>query len=200
MKVLSRSELPGAASDLLADSPAARAPRLDEINWELLAGLGGEKRSPIRVRTYDRLSPRIADQKGDRGAEQSDTDAMTDITREELDAKLEAIEARMDARVVTIGGKIDAFLAAQTERDKASEYRFQRIESDISEIKQSIGSSFGSMKNTLIVTAVSTVLAIVIGVAAFNATLTSNMLSAFQAGKAEATTPASPPTAAPQKP
>lgn len=162
----------------------------------LIAGLGGEKRSPIRARTYDRLSPGFADQKGDRGAEQSDTDAMTDITREELDAKLEAIEARMDARVVTIGGKIDAFLAAQAERDKASEYRFQRIEADVSEIKQ----SFSSMKSTMIVTAISTVLAIVIGVAAFNATLTSNMLSAFQAWKAESATPASPPTADPQKP
>lgn len=63
------------------------------------------------------------------------TQAMTEITRDELNARLEALESRMDSRVTAIGGKIDAFLAAQAERDKASEYRFGRIESDLSTIK-----------------------------------------------------------------
>lgn len=110
---------------------------------------------------------------------------MNDITREELNAKLEAVEARMDGRVASIEGKIDAFLAAQAERDKASEYRFSRIETDVADIKQSLSKSFSSLKSTMIVTAVSTVLAIVIGIAGFNAMLTSNMLAAFQVGKGE---------------
>lgn len=44
--------------------------------------------------------------------------AMNDITREELNAKLETIEARMDARVESVSSKIDAFLAVQAERDQ----------------------------------------------------------------------------------
>jgi len=73
--------------------------------------------------------------KGDSVPKRKDTDPMNDITREELNARLEALESRMDSRVGAIGGKIDAFLAAQVERDKASEYRFGRIESDLSSIK-----------------------------------------------------------------
>lgn len=69
------------------------------------------------------------------------TKPMTEITRDELSAKLEALESRMDSRVSSIGGKIDAFLAAQLERDKASEYRFGRIESDLSSIKADIKST-----------------------------------------------------------
>lgn len=63
---------------------------------------------------------------------------MNDITRQEIDAKLSATEARIDARVTSIEGKIDAFLAAQAERDKAAEYRVQRIESDTASIKADV--------------------------------------------------------------
>ncbi|MCF6780888.1 hypothetical protein [Stutzerimonas stutzeri] len=128
---------------------------------------------------------RIVSSSNDTRHNSTHTEIMNDITREELNAKLEAVEARMDGRVASIEGKIDAFLAAQAERDKASEYRFGRIESDVAEIKQSLSKSFSSLKSTMVVTAVSTVLAIVIGIAGFNAMLTSNMLAAFQAGKGE---------------
>ena len=60
------------------------------------------------------------------------TEPMTDITREEFNAKLETIEARMDARVESVSSKIDAFLAAQSavqiERDKAQTERDKRFE------------------------------------------------------------------------
>ncbi|MCG8911275.1 hypothetical protein [Pseudomonas sp. DP-17] len=52
---------------------------------------------------------------------------MSDVTRQELDAKLEAIEARLDTRLASISGKIDAFLAVQAERDKALEQRDERL-------------------------------------------------------------------------
>lgn len=107
-----------------------------------------------------------------------DDRTMPDVTRYELDAKLEAIEARMDGRVASIESKIDGFLAVQAERDKASDQRFQRIETDLTDIK----GDFKSLKGTIVVTATTVVLTIVIGVAGFNAMLTSNMLSAFQAG------------------
>lgn len=71
----------------------------------------------------------------DSPAKPTDDRHMNEITRDELNARLEALESRMDSRVSSIGGKIDAFLAVQAERDKASEYRFGRVESDISSMK-----------------------------------------------------------------
>lgn len=114
---------------------------------------------------------------------------MSDMNREELNAKLEAVEARMDGRVASIEGKIDAFLAAQTQQQRFNEHRFDSYEKSVGEMRTEIKTDFKSLRNTIIVTAVSTVLAIVIGVAGFNATLTSNMLSAFQFGKAASTQP-----------
>lgn len=65
-------------------------------------------------------------------SQQSDTVPMNDITREEFNAKLETIEARMDARVESVSSKIDAFLATQSavqvERDKAQAERDKRFE------------------------------------------------------------------------
>lgn len=53
----------------------------------------------------------------------SDTASMTDVSREELNAKLETIETKMDARVEAVSSKIDAFLALQAERDQRFEER-----------------------------------------------------------------------------
>lgn len=68
----------------------------------------------------------------DKPSPAGDTEVMNDITREEFNAKLETIEARMDARVETVSSKIDAFLATQTavqiERDKAQAERDKRFE------------------------------------------------------------------------
>ena len=116
---------------------------------------------------------------------------MSELTREELDAKLEIIELRMDARVASIESrcagiesKIDSFIAVQKEQMKLTEHRLKTFEDDHAEYRK----DFKNLKLTIVVTAISAVLAIVIGVASFNATLTSNMLGAFQAGK-EATSP-----------
>ncbi|KAB0502886.1 hypothetical protein TU81_00385 [Pseudomonas lini] len=53
---------------------------------------------------------------------------MNDITREEFNAKLETIEVKMDARVESVSAKIEGFLAAQAERDKAQLERDKRYE------------------------------------------------------------------------
>lgn len=52
---------------------------------------------------------------------------MNDITREELNAKLETIEVKMDARVEAVSAKIDGFLAAQFERDKRYDLLAERV-------------------------------------------------------------------------
>lgn len=90
------------------------------------------------------------------------------LTRPELDAKLETIEARMDGRIARIEDSV------------------QRIVDMAAEIKQEnrdIRMSVSNLKTTLIVTAIGAVLTIVLGVAAFNATLQANMLSAFSLGQ-----------------
>lgn len=143
-----------------------------------------------RVITVGPKSSSASDNKG----KQKHTYSMNDITRHELDAKLEAIEARMDGRVASIEGKIDAFLAAQAVRDSAQTERNQGFDKAIGEIKTGIS----SMKTTVIVTAISAALAIVFGIVTFNATLSSNMLAAFQAGKSEVITrPVSAPPSSP---
>lgn len=126
---------------------------------------------------------------GDTEGDQDDTRPMSEISREELNAKLEAVEARMDGRVASIEGKIDAFLAAQTHQQRFNEHRFDSYEKSVGEMRNEIKTDLKSLRSTIIVTAVSTVLAIVIGVAGFNATLTSNMLSAFQFGKTASSAP-----------
>lgn len=95
-------------------------------------------------------------------------DMETPINRAELDAKLETIEARMDGRLARMEAVVDSI------RDEARETR-----SDIREIR----SDMKSMKSTVITTAIAAVVAIILGVAGFNAALTSNMLTAFQAGQ-----------------
>ncbi|KTB90882.1 hypothetical protein AO073_05950 [Pseudomonas syringae ICMP 11293] len=123
-----------------------------------------------RVIDHDDNRPRV-----------EDTRSMNEISREELNAKLETIETKMDARIEVVSAKIDSFVAIQVERDKRMEATLNQISANHGDIKSSIG----SMKTTMIVTAVSTVLAIVIGIAGFNAMLTSNMVASFQMGRSE---------------
>jgi hypothetical protein len=81
----------------------------------------------------------------------------SEVTRDEMNAKLETIEVRMDARI-----------------------------SRIEESNARIESGIASMKTTVIVTAVGAVLSIVFGIAAFNATLLSSMTASFESGKTTA--------------
>lgn len=110
----------------------------------------------------------------------SDDVVMSDLTREEVDAKLDAREARMDGRVASIEAKIDGFIGRLDERFARMDDRMTRIEASASQTQSAIG----NLKTTTILTAISTVLAIVLGVAAFNATVLSNMVASFESGKA----------------
>lgn len=82
---------------------------------------------------------------------------MSNPTREEIDAKLQLIETRMDGRVASIERLVADAIAA------AGETR--------SDIK--------NLKWTMVATAIATVL----GIAAFNATVLSNMVASFESGK-----------------
>jgi hypothetical protein len=111
----------------------------------------------------------------DDGQPSTRTPAMS-VTREELDAKLQTIEARMDGRLASIEAKIDGFVGRL-------EDRFGRMETDLSESR----SEFRSLKTVILTTGIGSVVAIVFGVAAFNSTLLSNMVASFESGRNTAT-------------
>lgn len=104
-------------------------------------------------------------------------------------AKLEAAETRMDARIAAIEATLAAFIERIDERlarieAKLSEndLRFARIEARMSGIEatmSAIQNAISGLKVTMIVTAIGAV----IGVATFNATVLSNMVTAFESGK-----------------
>jgi anti-sigma-K factor RskA len=118
-------------------------------------------------------------------------------------AKLEAAEARMDARIASIEATLAAFIERMDERFARIESKFAEIDVKFSQIallfarmegrmsgiearlanlEATVGeikSSISGLKTTMIVTAI----AAVIGVATFNATVMSNMISAFESGK-----------------
>ncbi len=94
---------------------------------------------------------------------------MNDITREEINARLETIEVKMDARVEAISSKIDGFLAAQAERDR-------RLDDSIAGVRRDID-RLGSLKLNIwgaMVTAVT------VGIA-----ITALSLTFYQTGKSE---------------
>lgn len=96
-----------------------------------------------------------------------DNEFMEYIPRAELNAKLEALEARLEGRVARIEDAV------------------QRIAESTKEIRdenRATQAKVSGLKAIIVTTAIGSVIAIVLGVAAFNATLTSNMLTAFQAG------------------
>ena len=111
---------------------------------------------------------------------------MNAVTPGELDAKLQAIEARMDGRIATLTERMDGYMARMEERDKRSDDRFANFNTALADVSSDIKdakSAVGSLKTTIVVTAVSSVLAIVLGVAAFNATVLSNMVASFDSGR-----------------
>ena len=110
---------------------------------------------------------------------------MNGPSREEIDAKLGALESRQNGRMAVIEAKLDAlrdqlasFRIAVAARFDAAEARMTRLESRVGETHAYLS----NLKNTIIVAA----LASVVGVAALNATVMSNMVEAFQSGKENA--------------
>ena len=93
--------------------------------------------------------------------EQRNESGMNSPTREEIDAKLQLIETRMDGRVASI----------------------ERSVADAIESARETRGDIKSLKWTIIGTAIATVL----GIAAFNATVLSNMVASFESGKNTAT-------------
>ena len=129
-------------------------------------------RFPARLEHIAQQAAR-AEKIGDAGIppHNGDMDTITPL----LTAKLEATEARMDARVDRI------------------ELRCDRIESDMQDIKSDMKDIKSDMKDiksemkSIKWWMMGTGLSVVIGIAAFNATVLSNMVASFESGKNTAT-------------
>lgn len=107
---------------------------------------------------------------------------MTDIIREEMNAKLEANEARREAQVVAVDGKIDALaikLESLAQLLSNQSLRMDRLEQSITALADTVA----GLKSTVIITGITSVIAIVLGMAGFNAALLSNMTATFESGK-----------------
>jgi hypothetical protein len=90
---------------------------------------------------------------------------------EERFVRVDAHFAHIDARFA----QVDARFAQVDVRFAQADARIANIESTVAATRNSIG----GLKTTIIVTAIATV----IGVAAFNATVLSNMLASFEPGR-----------------
>ncbi|WP_186257815.1 hypothetical protein [Burkholderia gladioli] len=125
---------------------------------------------------------------------------MNTPTREELDAKLELIEVKMDGRVASIEGKIDKLLqsidaaeALSTVRTRAAESHMALFDVKVDQINQRFSAVEGSVSaiqsasQNLKYWLIGTGIAVVLGIAAFNATVLSNMVASFESGKNTAT-------------
>lgn len=98
------------------------------------------------------------------------------VSGAELDAKLEAVEARSDARLSRFEERIDQAIG-EMRRDRGD------LKTEITGLRTELG----SFKFQLTALIVGTSVAVVFGVAAFNATLLSNMVASFESGKNTAT-------------
>lgn len=92
-------------------------------------------------------------------------DAMQAISESLLNAKLEAAEARTEARIARLEGLVESSI--------------KNNETAIAEFKEENKHT----RRSIIITGITSVIAIVLGVAAFNATLLSNMMGSFEMGQ-----------------
>ncbi|KAF3997480.1 hypothetical protein [Glaciimonas immobilis] len=140
----------------------------------------------------------------------ADHKPMTDITRQEFDAKFEAREARLDARIDAVTNKMDASISAITNKmdlflvrseaaEKLSIARHDNSEKILQQMLTHVAAAADrttGLKSTLWVTSLTTILAVfALALAAYFGTQQSNIgisqitISAFESGKGSVSTP-----------
>ena len=96
-----------------------------------------------------------------------------------LNARCEAIESRMDARVAALRGEIQALMVRMDERDSRNEATFKSIKQESVETRKQIV----NLKYIVVTTGIASV----IGLYAANVATVQALLSAYDSGKAIAT-------------
>lgn len=154
-------------------------------------GFGGSGAPSLKVLAGGKMDSPKAPLTSGIGGDSSPTPSHADLreghlmvspSRSEMDARLEAVEARMDARISSMSSKLDATLA----EIKADRVRFAHVESSMADMRNDIKASAketvaqtSSLKTTIVVTAIATV----IGLWGANIALLGGMRDSFSAGK-----------------
>lgn len=115
--------------------------------------------------------------------EQPHNSDMNTPSRHEVDAKLGEIEARMDVRMVAIDAKFDALQRALLQQSEDLKSFKSDVQTGLADFKKEVHLDNKATRTTIITTGIAAVLSIVLGVAAFNATVLSNMVASFESGR-----------------
>jgi hypothetical protein len=110
---------------------------------------------------------------------------MADVTREEIDAKLEAAEARTEARFAQLNGTLNVQFANL-------DYKIDRLANVVQQLSESVYTVKEDNKKTRTTIIIVVVASVLAGLAAIWTTQ-GNMLAAFQASLAVKTTQSAPP-------
>jgi len=104
----------------------------------------------VRSKSASSGSPKKspADAPDEASARANYSDQMNHPSREEIDAKLQAIEARMDARAAETAGKIDSLIVRIDERDKLYQAQFATMGEQLRDLR--------GLKSTFITTTIAT--------------------------------------------
>lgn len=117
---------------------------------------------------------------------EDDDSSMSPEDKDRVSLQIAATEARSEARMAEIRGSLAVIEQRLADRDQAYDVRFAAIDARFAAIEQAIRDLAQAMSRlratlttTIIMTAITACLTTILGVAAFNATLLSGMVSSF---------------------
>lgn len=111
---------------------------------------------------------------------------MSPEDKERVSLQIAATEARTEAHMAEIRGALAVIDQRLADRDHAYDARFAAIDARFATIEQAIRDlvqAMARLRATVIVTAITAALTTIFGVAAFNATLLSGMVTSFDSGR-----------------
>lgn len=164
--------------------------------------LGGEAPTALPrqvvVPLREGMLPAIDPETLDTAEEERKDESMSTPSREEFDLHIRLLDQRMEGHFSLLDerlkGQSDLFEQWRTGQAKVADERDERLTKAIGDIKTESAAArvetenqAKSLKTVLITTAIVAVIAIVGGIAAFNATVLSNMTASFESGKNTAT-------------
>ncbi|MGG1946741.1 hypothetical protein AB1286_18325 [Trinickia sp. NRRL B-1857] len=118
---------------------------------------------------------------------------MSAVLREEFEARIEAVEARMDARVSAMGARLDAFTIRAEERERRFNERCDERDKRIELLAQQVAAAAKSASNlkghmwlattTVIIAVSGTVIAAYYATQSSHLGMAQTVISAFQQGQ-----------------
>ncbi|HEY1148639.1 MAG TPA: hypothetical protein VGF27_08695 [Pseudoduganella sp.] len=119
----------------------------------------------------------------DRDNPDAEDSSMSPEDKERVSLQIAATEARTEAHMAEISGALAVINQRLADRDHAYDARFAAIEQAIRDLSQALSQLRTTLTTTTIVTAITVCLTTIFGVADFNATLLSGMVTSFDSGR-----------------